>query len=242
MITIVEVTGYIFGFPTGTNSIGSSARGITSMITAPIGSTFVKYLQQVRAEGTGLSTSKLFTVSNLKDVNKFAGIRTAIVGSYLPPSEFRWDFAGLTTPRIQSFFYTSKEDALDKILFSFVNEVPIYTTNWYYDTEQQKISSISVSGISSQKTLQEVFTLISCATVDRIGTTHSMQDSTVFSLGSGLNTNTIISADARELISDFSQTLYSGMNLATILSGITVSWKDPTSGVIIEAKLIQFWS
>jgi hypothetical protein len=241
MITIVEVTGYIFGFPRGGNVITSSARGISPVAPAKVNS--VKFTNaSVFNMGTSISTTRISTatVSNL--VTDISRIRYSGIKAVKP-------FATIVSKLVTDVLW---------VRYSDVKSVPISSTLYLQDASvfnmgtglstnrintaivSMIISDVLLSRISGIKSAKPFTAIVNNQVTDVLRVKYSgistpsissilyLQDATIFTLGTSISTNRIYTIKASTIISDISQLRYSGISANR--TGIT------------QTQLIQFWS
>jgi len=156
MIPIVEVIGYIFGFPRGSNIITSSARGISPVAPAKVNS--VKFTNaSVFNMGTSISTNRISTaiVSNLvTDVLRisYSGINavkpfTALVSNLV--TDISWiRYSGVKLVPIGSTLYLQNASVFNMGTSISTNRISTaIVSNLVTD-----VLRISYSGISANRT------------------------------------------------------------------------------------------
>jgi hypothetical protein len=236
------------------------------------------------------------TISNLKNVYKFAGLTTVKVISMLNKSILRFDvgslislpkittakfyrdtslfktssvplgkivtfkkydyvfgdnpsmailrsnFYGMQTVSMANVTFASLNVPIDRLLFSFTGSVKINTLKFYIDTELFKTSFISASRVVSIKDFRDVFAITSTIGSVKLITISDSRFTDMFNYGSGMNTMLIANPSAKTLIFDYTSVLFTGFNLARILSAPPASWQQNTGSGTYTETLIQFWS
>jgi len=241
MIPIVEVIGYIFGFPRGSNIITSSARGISPVAPAKVNS--VKFTNAtVFNMGTGMFTNRINTaiVSNL--VTDVLRIRYSGVKSVKP---FTAIVSNLVTDVLNVKYSEVKSVPIGSTLY--LQNASVFNSGTGMSTNRINTAIVSnlatdvlLSRISGIKAVKPFTATVSNLVTDilrvkysgvksvPISSTLYFQDATVFNMGTSISTNRISTATVSNLATDVLRVKYSGISANR--TGIT------------QLQLIQFWS